>query len=335
MATALIDADIVAYRAAAVSEDDIDWNDGFKGKTLSLQQALASAKHIVEDWTARARCKQSILCFTGNDNFRKSIFKLYKANRGGEKPELFDSVVEWLKQTYQSYAVYRLEADDIMSIFATSEFVKNAVIVSIDKDMRTVPARIFNPDKDLRPYFNKPAIADRYWMTQVLTGDHSDNYKGIPGVGPKKAEKMLANVGNNLPDLWSAVVAAYEDHNLSANDAIVQAQLSRILRAEDYNKNTLEITLWHPTKTTTLSIAPHTTSRKEESNPLSSLKAEDLISAKAMSSSTSVDTKIKGGSTTSTKPESISTTLSKGTRRKQPATRRRKQMKRKRTIAST
>ena len=71
MTTALIDADIVAYRAAAVSQENIDWQDGKTGPTLSKQQALSSAKFIVDDWTERAGCNKAILCFTGQNNFRR------------------------------------------------------------------------------------------------------------------------------------------------------------------------------------------------------------------------------------------------------------------------
>ena len=32
----------------------------------------------------------------------------------------------------------------------------------------------------------------KFFYTQILTGDRADNIKGLYGVGPKKAEKMLA-----------------------------------------------------------------------------------------------------------------------------------------------
>ena len=236
MATALIDADIVAYRAAATAELNVDWKDGQEGPTLSEQQALQAAEHIVHEWTKGARCRKPILCFTDKDNFRKELYPQYKATRSGKKPELLGTVTDYLKAKHEWYSVYRLEADDVMSIFATSEYVPDAVIVSIDKDMQTVPAYLFNPDKDRAPRRIRPLHADYFWMMQVLTGDSSDNYKGIPGIGPRKAEKILAAVPQSLPSMWSAVAQAYIQADMTESDALLQARLSRILRNTDYSK---------------------------------------------------------------------------------------------------
>ena len=54
------------------------------------------------------------------------------------------------------------------------------------------------------------ADADRYFLTQVLTGDTADGYKGVPGIGPKKAEAILGP----RPD-WAAVEKAYIDAGLT------------------------------------------------------------------------------------------------------------------------
>jgi len=309
MATALIDADIIAYRAAAVAQSEIEWEDGEEGPTLSKQQALEAAEYQVKEWREGAKCKKAILCFTESrsSNFRKEVFPDYKANRKGDPPALLKDVIDHLKNTFEWYSVARLEADDVMSIFSTSEFVRNAIIVSIDKDMKTVPSMIFNPDKDRAPWRNRQAQADRYWMTQVLTGDSTDGYPGIPGIGPKKAEKILAECpGNNLSHLWSTVVSAYIDAGLTEDDAITQARLARILRAEDYHKDTLEISLWHPTNPSMMSIAPTTTPKEEELSLSSSSRATTSATRKETSSSTSSDTEKKEGRKTSKKRRTTS-----------------------------
>jgi DNA polymerase-1 len=293
MATALIDADIVAYRAAAVAQEDIEWNDGNEGLTVNKQQALDAADHILKEWTQGARCKKAVLCFTCAGNFRKEIYPEYKSNRKGEPPELLGDVIQHLKDHHEWYGVPRLEADDVMGIYATSEFVKNAIIVSIDKDMKTLPAMLFNPDKDRAPRRNRLAQADLAWMTQTLTGDSGDGYKGIPGIGPKKAEKILAEAQSmSLMSLWSTVVSAYRDAGMSEDDALVQARLARILRAEDYDKDAQEILLWHPTNPTTMSLTPSTTPVAALSPSTSSSQEASIVSAdsaKETFSSTSFD----------------------------------------------
>ena len=296
---ALIDADIVAYRAAAVSEDDIDWMDGSYGKTLSSQQAKDSARHIIHDWMNKAKQNSVALCWSSQDNFRKQLDPTYKANRKKEPPDLLQEVTEWLKINYHSYAVKRLEADDVMGIYHTAG--TNSVIVSIDKDMQTVPGMVFNPDKDRAPRRITVGQADRYWMLQTLMGDRADGITGIPRVGPKKAEAILAQTRSNLPDLWSTVVTAYKDAGLTEEDAIRTAQLVRILRAEDYNHDKKEISVWHPSKPTLISLITTATL-----NPSTSSSPSDSDSTRETSLNTSADGDEKEDSRTSTKRKSTS-----------------------------
>ena len=45
---------------------------------------------------------------------------------------------------------------------------------------------------------------------------------------------------------WKTVVSAFEKQGLSENDALTQARVARILRAEDYNFKTHKPILWTP-----------------------------------------------------------------------------------------
>ena len=81
---------------------------------------------------------------------------------------------------------------------------------------------------------------------QVLTGDATDGYPGLPGLGPVGAEKVL--LGRDLLDelkCWEAIVAAYVKKGLTEADALVQARMARILRAEDYSAYK-GVKLWEP-----------------------------------------------------------------------------------------
>ena len=63
-------------------------------------------------------------------------------------------------------------------------------------------------------------------MHQTLTGDVTDNYKELKGVGAKTAEKILNGL-TTAQDMWKAVVLAYEKANLSSKDVLLQARLAR------------------------------------------------------------------------------------------------------------
>jgi DNA polymerase I len=85
------------------------------------------------------------------------------------------------------------------------------------------------------------ADADKAFFTQVLTGDPVDGYKGVPGIGPKKAETILGTRPS-----WGAVEQAFIKAGMTRDDAIQQARLARILRWTDWHDEIQEIRLWTP-----------------------------------------------------------------------------------------
>jgi len=125
------------------------------------------------------------------------------------------------------------------------------VIVSIDKDMKTIPGlfiRWGTEDAELIEVTEQQA--DYWHLYQTLTGDVTDGYKGLPGCGPKGAEKVLdsftTETASWLPVAWQHVVAAYEKKGLNEDDAIIQARMARILRASDYDFKNKRPILWTP-----------------------------------------------------------------------------------------
>jgi DNA polymerase-1 len=78
-------------------------------------------------------------------------------------------------------------------------------------------------------------------------GDPADGYKGIPGVGLKRAAKILDQAEDGEPqEFWSLIVEAYEARGLTEDDAILNARMARILRWEDYDYDNKEVKLWTP-----------------------------------------------------------------------------------------
>jgi hypothetical protein len=45
---------------------------------------------------------------------------------------------------------------------------------------------------------------------------------------------------------WDAIVAAFEKAGLGEEEAILNAQMARILRVTDWDKNKQEVILWKP-----------------------------------------------------------------------------------------
>jgi len=241
--TLLIDADWLVHAACSACECDTRWDEWIN--TLHLEQAdvkdyismkLAYWRDVTED-------NDIVMCFSDYPTFRHEINDAYKANRiGKRKPLGMREIRHWTQDNYESKTIRGLEADDLLGLFATGATYKNPIIVSIDKDMRTVPCELLA--KDEVETVTK-AQADRAWMLQVLTGDSSDNYSGLKGVGPVSAAKILGDT-DSLPEMWGKVVAAYRKAGLTFQDALFNARMARILRYGDYDFSSGTVQLWEP-----------------------------------------------------------------------------------------
>lgn len=240
--TLLIDADLYLYRAAAGAEEQIDWGDDLFSLATDLKVAKKTFIEQLNTFKTELGADEAILCFSDRENFRKEVDPEYKSNRKKtRKPVGFAELIQWAKGQYTHIQKPGLEGDDCMGILATGELYKDcSIIVSDDKDMRSVPCKLYRPSDDIM-YTISEKEADAFFLTQCLTGDSADGYSGIPGIGPKKAEAILGA----RPD-WSLVEAAYIKHNMTRDDAIRMARLARILRISDWDSKANKHILWEP-----------------------------------------------------------------------------------------
>lgn len=245
----LFDADMLVFRGSSTCEKETKWYDNL----WTLHADAAEAAAYVDDAVASLTEKilnhykydgayQIIMCFSDANNFRKTILPTYKLNRADKrKPVCYYGVKEWVQQNFTCYQRPGLEADDCMGILATHK-EPNAILVSGDKDFKTVPGRFYDFLRDTY-YEITPEEADYWHLYQTLIGDVADNYKGCPGIGPVGAHKLL-----NENPTWNTVVQAFEKKGLTENDALTQARVARILRASDYDFKTKQPKLWSPPK---------------------------------------------------------------------------------------
>ena len=246
--TLLIDADILIYTAAAASQESFDFGSGNVTRVKrTVVDALAKVGYDVGVLERTLGAGRAIMCLSSRDDvFRKKLCPSYKGNRKQAKPILYGALREAVKKTFETFERPGLEGDDIMGILAThpSKVPGEKVIVSIDKDMEQIPGLLFNPNKDTDARMVTAEDGALYHLYQTLVGDPTDNYPGCPGIGAVKAIAVL-----NAEASWSAVVTAFEAKGLTAEDALLQARLAKILQYPDYNFKTKEPILWTPTKT--------------------------------------------------------------------------------------
>lgn len=240
--TLLIDGDLYLYRASISVEKEIDWGDDI----WSLYADIGAAKEIfqsqLEKFKEKLGAEDMVVTMSGSSNFRKTVEPTYKWGRKKtRKPVGYKALVEWVADTFNSITVDQLEADDVMGIMGSMPGT-NAIIVSDDKDMMTIPGRLYRPMSG-EFHITTEAQADAFFLKQVLMGDATDGYSGCPKIGPKTAEKVLGS-----HPTWNAVVQAYQKENLDETYALTQARLARILRHTDWDDETSEVQLWEPNK---------------------------------------------------------------------------------------
>ena len=243
----LLDTDILMYRAASSAEEEWDWGDDIWSLWTDLKDAKSAFEHQLTKIRETLGVNEFICCLSDHsNNFRKQVDPSYKSNRKGtRKPVGYVALCDWVEETFPTQRKPTLEADDVMGILATKpENVGKCIIVSDDKDMKTIPSKLYRPTSDEKLTVSQQE-ADRNFLMQTLTGDATDSYFGIKGIGPKKAEAILGPRPH-----WGAVEQAYIKAGMTREDAITQARLARILRWEDWDEEKETVKLWTPKQST-------------------------------------------------------------------------------------
>ena len=146
--------------------------------------------------------------------FRHQIYTEYKATREKMPDELvsqiepLDRVLEALKVPVLRIPGY--EADDVMGTLATQAEAKgwNTYLVTSDKDMMQLVSEhtfVYSPGRGRNPavVYDAGKVEERWGVPPGkmvdllgLMGDSSDNVPGVPGVGEKTAQKLIAEYGS-------------------------------------------------------------------------------------------------------------------------------------------
>ncbi|WP_287862581.1 DNA polymerase I [Corynebacterium sp.] len=163
--------------------------------------------------------------------FREESFPEYKAQRPST-PEEFKGQIELIRRTLEALGVTTLdkesyEADDIIATLATEGAKDNmeVLICTGDRDslqLVTEDVTVLYTLKGVSELhrFTPQAVEEKYGVTPTqypdlaaLRGDTSDNMPGVPGVGPKTAQKWIAKYGSlqgvidNMDDIGGKVGA--------------------------------------------------------------------------------------------------------------------------------
>ena len=156
-----------------------------------------------------------ITCFdTPAPTFRDALFPAYRAQR----PETDKGLIEQfpiIKEFLESAGLPQvekegLEADDLIGILATRAQKRKFTVYVLtgDKDIfQLVSDSIFVITPQIgfskEKKYDRAAVIDKLGVPpervadlKALAGDPADNYKGIPGIGPKTAGQLINQFGS-------------------------------------------------------------------------------------------------------------------------------------------
>jgi DNA polymerase-1 len=142
---------------------------------------------------------------------RKQSMESYKATRKPAEPELISQIIE-AHNLFDAFGITSFdmigwEADDVVATLVTKckkTHKGDVVVVTGDQDLfQLIEPGVFvvTPKTGLTntAIYDAKAVREKFGVEPIqipdykgLVGDVSDNIKGVPGIGPKKAQTLLA-----------------------------------------------------------------------------------------------------------------------------------------------
>ena len=281
----VMDGDWLVYQSMAAAEVETDWGDDI----LTLECDHAKARSILDSAIESYRTRKKawsdamvVLAYTDDVNWRKVLVdETYKENRKAtRKPVGYRDFLSklWERDEFIHIKEDMLEGDDVMGIIGSGHEVfgfKKAVLVSCDKDFKTIPDVDFLWCTTGNILTQTKETADWWHLFQTIKGDMTDGYSGIPGWGDtaegflndpfivEPVESVLKSGKNKgqtvtkwvkrAPDatetLWDCIKSIGAKAGMTEQEIIKQGQMARILRFEEYNYIDKEIYLWTPQST--------------------------------------------------------------------------------------
>ncbi len=280
---ALIDADTLVYASCVVNEvqnelfsenfyTSEEWKDllsdpGYCKEdhtiySIDLDTTMIHCKDKIQGILDETGCTDYELHFTaGRTSFRYTkVNPEYKANRTDRTPiGIFDIKKMFVEaEPDKAFIWYEWEADDIV-VAKKAQWPDKYLLVALDKDVlyslegthfNYYSSTLYNKEMHFFEVTAEQALKHHY--LQTLTGDAGDGVIGLKGIGPKKAEKILANCTTHQ-ECWKDVVRAYEEIKVLKNgnpateiDAILNMRLVNMNQLVLNDKQEWEVKLWKP-----------------------------------------------------------------------------------------
>lgn len=157
-------------------------------------------KKQIDDWIIDTITKTESthynLFLTIGKVFRHDIAtnREYKSGRPKNKPKFYYELREHLITKWNASYQDGVEAEDLVAVVQNYNIINGneVVIARIDHDFDQIEGVHFNYKKGEFITISEPESIYNLWK-MLLVGCSTDKIEGIPGIGDKKAEKLLTN----------------------------------------------------------------------------------------------------------------------------------------------
>ena len=182
----LIDGDSLVYYEAFKDQNLEEAIEGINKRLLHMCEQNNTEKYV--GFLTKGSCFR----------YKTAKSKGYKSTRPTEKPKLLYQLFDYMRDTLKFDIVEQLEADDLVGYW-NNQLEEETIICSPDKDvLRQIPGRHYNyrwTAKSRGSWVNtSKKDAEKFLWQQVLMGDSTDSIPGLPGIGEKKALKIVESV---------------------------------------------------------------------------------------------------------------------------------------------
>lgn len=207
-------------------------------------EVITSAAHSMTRALREHRPSHACCIFDSHEpTWRHALFPEYKANRKPTPPPLLEAIPKFEKAFQElgvtSIDIPHYEADDVIATLAKGVGNKggNVTILSTDKNFLPLlneHVKVHDHFKEIE--YTQEWVIEKYGIRYdqlvdywALTGDSTNNIKGVPKIGPKTAQKLIASY-SSLDTLLAnppgdSTGNRLKEHKQDAEDARELAQL--------------------------------------------------------------------------------------------------------------
>lgn len=227
----IFDGDFILYFATHGNKvldkygNPIRENNKFVYTDKTLQEVYKACDDIIINVFIKTNINDYIGFLGGKKCFRYDIYPEYKANRKNlVKPKFWQECKDYLIERWNFKICDSIEADDAVNITRNRlKDTHNSIIVTTDKDLIKCIEGTYLDGKTFDVYYTSHNVAEYNFWRSMITGDSTDNIKGLPKCGKVYAEKLL----NDSKDYRQSVYDAY--YIKECNDFDLNYNLLKIL----------------------------------------------------------------------------------------------------------